>query len=104
MDWRNLAHLPEVRDVIIYGYSLGTAIAAYVSARRSPLGIVLAAPPSSAKEMVGAYVNRAVSAGQEPYALAPDLITAFDEAAIFRKINIPLLVIHGIADQVIPVQ
>jgi len=38
------------RGVVLYGFSLGTAIAAYAASQTPVAGVILAAPPASAQE------------------------------------------------------
>jgi uncharacterized protein len=82
--------------VVVLGYSMGTAIAEYVAMHRRVSGLILAAPWSDAL---------AALRYQDPkhaYRLSPAASVAFDEVAMVRRIDIPLLVFQGTKDDEIP--
>jgi pimeloyl-ACP methyl ester carboxylesterase len=82
--------------VIIYGHSLGTAVATELAMRRRAAGLVLEAPFTSMTEMI----RRAV-----PFLKPEDLVSAkYDTIAKIPKLAVPLLVAHGTRDKTIPVQ
>jgi pimeloyl-ACP methyl ester carboxylesterase len=89
---------------IAYGYSMGTAVAAYVASQRSAAGLVLAAPIANAREFL-TFLGEQMKMGGAQLALlriSPEATEAFGEAALLSKYMGPLLVIHGSADTVIP--
>lgn len=77
--------------IILHGESLGTSIAAGLAARRPCAGLILEAPFPSA---------RAVAARVLPL-LGPLLVWGFDTRSSIAEVRVPLLIIHGDADEVI---
>lgn len=77
--------------IVLYGESLGTAVAVSLAALRPPAGLVLEAPFTSA---------RAVAARVLPI-LGPLLISGYDSLKKIAHIHVPLLVLHGDEDEVI---
>lgn len=83
-------HLPS----LLYGYSLGGAIAAQVMKQHSFDALILQSTFTSLPE-----VTRAVFPRTPLHALAGNL---FDTLRVVRRLTVPLLVIHGSADEVVP--
>jgi fermentation-respiration switch protein FrsA (DUF1100 family) len=82
-------------DIILYGESLGSGIAAQLAAERPVGGIILDAPYTSIVDVAAAA-----------YPIFPVRWFLFDRYETLRylpAIDAPLLVIHGEADEVIPV-
>lgn len=97
------------RRVVVYGYSLGTAIAAHVAAERRVGGLVLAAAFASAEEELPVFAQRMGLPADAIRGLAPDDLakTAFDEVAMVREAGrrnagAPLLMLHGRDDTLVP--
>lgn len=88
----------DPKDIVIYGESLGAGVASYVSQHRKSAGYVLQSGFASleriGKEMVAALKVY-------PRWLFPN--PSLDNAEIAAGPHPPLLVIHGIKDDVIPV-
>jgi fermentation-respiration switch protein FrsA (DUF1100 family) len=84
-------HLPS----ILYGYSLGGAVAGQVIRRHHFDGMILQSTFSNL-----ASLARVMHPHVPVHLLAGDL---FNTLASVRKLQIPLLVIHGTADETIPV-
>lgn len=82
--------------IIVYGASLGSAVAADLATQREVAGVILEAPFPSA-----AYV------AQRVYRFIPGLSlfmrTKLDTASKLNRIRAPLLIIHGTRDPVIPI-
>jgi len=98
--------LAAQHPVVVYGFSMGTAMASYVASVRSLPGLILAAPIASAAEEVPVYL-KAGGAPAEYIAThkpAADAVEMFGEAAMVAKSKAPLLVLHGNDDFLIPVQ
>ncbi len=98
------------RRVVVYGFSMGTAIAAYVAAERKIGGLVLAAAFASAEEELPVFARRMGLPAEEIAGLTPDdeAKTAFDEVSMVREAGkrnagAPLLMLHGRDDQTVPV-
>ena len=77
--------------IIVYGESLGTAMATELASRRPCGGVILEAPFPSAK---------AVAATVLPL-LGPLVVSGLNIAEKIPKVQAPVLIIHGTRDQVI---
>ena len=86
-------------SVVLWGRSLGGAVAAHLAARGTPpAGLVLESSFTSVRELLrdsGSWLLWALSFFGS---------YRFDQAALLPRITAPLLVIHGTADEVVPVQ
>jgi uncharacterized protein len=85
---------PKDLPSILYGYSLGGAIAAQVMKKHSFDALILQSTFTSLPE-----VTKAVFPRLPLHALAGNL---FDTLRVVRRLSVPLLVIHGSADEVVP--
>lgn len=88
----------QAQDIVIYGESLGAGVAAYVAERRQAAGLVLQSGFASL-ERIGKEMFAALKV--YPGWLFPR--PTLDNARAVKKIQPPLLVIHGVQDEVIPV-
>lgn len=93
------------RGVILYGHSLGTAVAAYAATQTKVAGVILAAPMASAQEelpiaLAAAGVPASVAASLTP---AQDAVDAFGVADFAGRFQAPLLILHGAADTDVPI-
>lgn len=88
----------QAEDIVIYGESLGAGVAAYVAERRRSAGLVLQSGFASL-ERIGKEMFAALKV--YPGWLFPR--PTLDNAKAVKKIQPPLLVIHGVRDEVIPV-
>lgn len=82
--------------IVIYGESLGTGVATQLAARREARLLILESPFTSA-----------VDVGARAYWFLPvRLLMAdrFDSLAVIKDIDMPLLVLHGEADRIVPVE
>lgn len=94
-DHLRMQGLPEDR-IVILGESLGTAVAVQLAAEKSPKAVVLLAPMYSVLERA-----------QATYPFLPVrrlLKDTWLSADYIEQISSPLLVIHGTADRLIPIQ
>jgi fermentation-respiration switch protein FrsA (DUF1100 family) len=81
-------------QILVHGESLGTAVAVHLVSRRPCAGLVLEAPFTSAADVAGTVVPR----------IGPLLIRSFDSQARIGRVHVPLLIIHGDRDGIIPVR
>lgn len=93
--WEYLVARPEVDSARIgaYGRSLGCVPAMFVATERSVRAVVLESPFTSARDMAG-----------EHYRIIPPFVLrlSMDNLARARRLEVPLLVLHGTADRVVP--
>ncbi len=87
-----IAHGHKPEDIVLHGESLGTAVAVDLAVRRPCAGVILEAPFPSA---------RAVAATVLPV-VGPMLIWGFDTVRKLDRVHVPVLVIQGDRDEVIP--
>jgi len=84
------------RDIVLYGESIGTGVAAQVAAAREVGGIILDAPYTSIVD---------VAAIAYPYLpVRPFLLDRYETLMHLPKVTAPMLVIHGERDAIIPVE
>jgi pimeloyl-ACP methyl ester carboxylesterase len=83
-------------DILLFGRSLGTALAVDLASRDPCLGVVLEAAFTSSHDMLKRYFF-----GNIPPAL---LESSYDNLARIKLIRAPLLFIHGEFDEAIPVE
>lgn len=83
-------------DIIVYGESLGSGVAVQVAAAKTVGGLILDAPYTSLVEAAGVHY---------PYLPARLLMTdRYDSMAYIGKVSVPLLVLHGERDEVVPLR
>jgi fermentation-respiration switch protein FrsA (DUF1100 family) len=80
--------------IILYGESLGTAVAVDLAARKKVGGLILEGAFTSAKEMAGQLF---------PYVVPFFLASRFDSLAKISQVNAPILVIHSSQDEIVPI-
>jgi uncharacterized protein len=82
--------------IVLWGESLGSAVAVYLAAERTVAGIVLEAPLTSV-----------AAVAQLHYPLVPAALLVrdrFDALSRIGRIQSPLLVLHGERDRVVPIR
>ncbi len=83
------------RDRVIYGYSLGTGIAARLAAEQEELALILEAP-----------FTRLCDVAQSSYSFIPGCAMfkgeEYETVGLIDKVGAPLLVLHGDEDDVVP--
>ena len=93
IDWLKNIGLSD-KDIVLYGESLGTGIATHIAQNRKFAGLVLETPFTS---MVDAAKN------VYPYIPVGILLKdRYENEKKIKHINIPVLVMHGEKDQIIP--
>jgi fermentation-respiration switch protein FrsA (DUF1100 family) len=83
------------KSIIIFGESLGSGIAVRLAAQRNAAGIILDAPYTSIVEL-----------GAAAYPFLPVrmlLIDRYETTKYIAKVKVPLLILHGELDSVVPV-
>lgn len=81
--------------ILVIGESLGTGVASYVASKRPAVGLELIAPFTSAVDLASSI-----------YWFIPVRILMsdrFDSSKHLQNLKIPLRIVHGTADEVIPV-
>ena len=82
-------------DIIVYGESLGTGVAVQIAARRPIGSLILEAPYTSLRDLVR-YRFRAIPA----YLFLKD---KFYSIKHIKNVTAPLLIVHSLGDDVIPI-
>ncbi len=84
------------RPVVIYGESIGTAVAVAMAAEYQPAGLILESPFSALADVA-----------QSKYRIVPVsllLKDKFDSAALIKDVKTPKLFIHGDMDRTVPLR
>ena len=93
IDWLKKKGVAE-KDIIIYGESLGTGIATEISQNKNFAGLILETPFTSMIEAAKNFY---------PYVPVELLLKdKYKNQEKIKNINIPILVMHGKADQIVP--
>jgi len=91
--WLNLKGVTE-ENIILYGESLGTGVAVEVAQNKNYAGVILESPYTSMVNM-----------GKKHYPLFPVRFLLKDKFESYKKIKkvyVPILVIHGKIDKIVP--
>lgn len=80
--------------LVLFGRSLGAAVAAEVATKRTAAGLILETPFSSVTEMFRAM--------RTPMVLRPFIQARYDLLQRLPQVRMPVLVIHGDRDEVVP--
>ena len=93
IDWLIKKGVSE-KNLILYGESLGTGVATHLAQNKSFAGIILETPFTSLIDAAKKFY---------PYIPVKFLLKdKFENYKKIKKINIPVLVMHGEADQIVP--
>ena len=92
--------------VAVFGFSLGTAMASYVASQRHPAAVILAGTIASADEEFPVFARAAgLSASSVARSMpSTDAETAFNEVGMMARSDAPLLMLHGEADDLVPIR
>ena len=86
----------DPRKIVYFGRSLGAAVAVELATEKPPAGLILVSPFSSVSDMA----RRAF-----PYLPVGWLLKdRYDSMSRIRRIQTPLLIIHGAQDEMVPVE
>lgn len=94
-----LAYLRGRQDLahtkfVYFGRSLGTAVAIELARRHPPAGMILETPFTSIKDMAHAIL---------PFLPIGGLLrTKYDSLSKIREVRVPLIILHGDRDEVVP--
>jgi fermentation-respiration switch protein FrsA (DUF1100 family) len=95
--WDYLTGRPEIDStrIAVYGRSIGSAVALYLATERPARAVILDSPFSSGLDMA-----------QEHYSFLPSslLRLSLDNLGRAERLEAPLLVFHGAADRIAPVE
>lgn len=93
--WLTGSGTPEER-IVLFGESLGTGVAVQMAIEHEIAGLILQSPFTSTVD-----VGREIA----PFMPVSVMVThRFDSLSKIDRISVPLLVIHGEADQIVPIQ
>jgi len=84
----------RAEQIIIYGQSLGSAVAIDLASRRPCAALILEAPFSSASDVAGSLI---------PF-IGPLLVRSYNSLPKIGGIRVPKLIIHGDRDGTIPLR
>ncbi len=84
----------DTSRLIYFGRSIGAAVAVELATRRAPAGLILESPMTSIPAMARAIF---------PWLPVGSLLsTKYDSLAKIGQLRVPLLVLHGTADEIVP--
>jgi pimeloyl-ACP methyl ester carboxylesterase len=98
--------LADSGPVIVYGFSMGTAMACYVASQRPARGLILAGSIATAQEEFPVFARAEGMSAHEIANVLPaqDAISAFDEKSLVAQSKAPLLMLHGESDTLTPIE
>ena len=91
--WLKMKGVNE-KNIILYGESLGTGVAVHVAQNQNYAGVILESPFTSMVNM-----------GKKYYPFFPVSLLLKDKFESYKKINnisIPVLIMHGKVDKIVP--
>jgi hypothetical protein len=89
-----LSLLQDRGRIVIYGHSLGCAVAIELALLRRAEGLILEAPFLSVREMAKVHYGWLPVGGL--------ITTKYDNAKKIGKVDVPLLILHGDQDKTVP--
>jgi uncharacterized protein len=92
--WQWVLQYYEPEDIVVIGYSIGSAPAAMLGAEGNPRMVILKAPLYNARKLKAAY-----------YPIFPDFLLRYslDTAGFLQHTTSQVHLLHGDADEIIPV-
>ena len=93
-DWIKQAGFAD-REILIWGHSLGAAVAAQLARRNAPAGLILEGPFTSLWDM---------ARYRYPWLLVPPFLIwdKFDNLSAISQLHLPVLVMHAENDSIVP--
>lgn len=88
-----LEHFPE-DSVIVYGRSIGTAVATNLASENKPKQLILESPFYSLSDVVETRFS--------PFPIQKLLKYSFPSFEFIKKVNSPVTIFHGTSDEVVP--
>ena len=99
LGWLHARDDVDPATIFFYGFSLGSGVATELAVREPGAGLILRAAFTSMRDMIIDWDARF----RVPLALAPWLpLTRYDNLSKIRRLDRPLLVMHGDADETVP--
>ncbi len=84
----------DPEKIVFFGRSLGAAVAAEITTRQQCMALILESPFASVREMARVAL---------PFLpVGPFLSTRYDTVEKIKKVRVPLLVLHGDQDEIVP--
>ena len=95
-----LSYLRSRRDInpahiVLFGRSLGSAIAVDLASKQKCLGLILESPFTNVKDMVRRVI---------PFLPGGIIRTKYDSISKIKRVTVPLLILHGNHDEVVPLE
>ncbi|HEX6250301.1 MAG TPA: alpha/beta hydrolase, partial [Gemmatimonadaceae bacterium] len=89
----------ESKQIVVFGHSLGSAVAAELAAERPPRALLLQSPFTSSHDLARRLVTLPIASVLRLVSRVP-----YDTRARVEDLEAPVWVIHGARDMVIPVR
>lgn len=87
----------EAADSVYWGESIGTGVAAWLATEDAPYGLILETPYTTMEELVAKHYYRHIPFAER---LVKDKYDVINHVAMLE--NVPLLVMHGTDDMIVP--
>jgi fermentation-respiration switch protein FrsA (DUF1100 family) len=84
----------RAEDIIVYGHSLGGAVAVNLASRRPCGGLIVQSSFTSARDMAKLMFSIPL--------IAYVAKSRFDSRELIREVHAPILIVHGTRDQIVP--
>lgn len=84
-------------DMVYWGESIGTGVAAWLASEEPPLGLILETPYTTMEELVAKHYYRHIPFAER---LVKDKYDVINNVRDLQ--NVPLLVMHGTSDLIVP--
>ena len=91
--------------LVVYGASMGTTVASYIASKRTLTGLILGMPIASVEEEYPVYASLMGFSAEQIASVKPsqEARDIFGEAALLKGSRVPLLVLGGADDRIVPV-